>query len=177
MVFPETDIETRMELGPPLADDDAARLHRLAAKGLDAKILGIAVSPISGGTAAFLRGHLNSFDLRARDIGNPELCEALAVSLRAAIVLASLFLEHHDRARPPLLNDLGLDPPALDPRPSDRQAAIVLNETNLGQLDDAAHLTGQRFYPEERAGLDPVLFSSGFDYRVHGSLLERDLAF
>src|SRR5687768_1787269 len=47
VVFSEADIKTGEELGPPLTHDDGARLDGLAAVRLNAKVLRIAVPPVS----------------------------------------------------------------------------------------------------------------------------------
>jgi hypothetical protein len=47
MVFAEAHVETGKELRPPLTDQDGSGLHSLSAVGLDAKILRIAIAPVS----------------------------------------------------------------------------------------------------------------------------------
>src|SRR5919106_4345311 len=53
----QADIKSRVKFRAPLADQDTARTNTLSAESLHAKILGIAVSPITGRPAAFFRCH------------------------------------------------------------------------------------------------------------------------
>jgi hypothetical protein len=57
VVSATTDIETGVELGSALADDDGAGGYNLAAVGFDAAVLGIAVSAVAGRTGTFFMGH------------------------------------------------------------------------------------------------------------------------
>src|SRR5690625_1439049 len=50
-------VATRVEVGAPLADEDLAGLHGLAAKALDTEPLRVGVAPVLGGAGALLRCH------------------------------------------------------------------------------------------------------------------------
>src|SRR5690606_9764646 len=48
VVLAQADVAPGMELGPPLADQDAPRRHQLAGVGLDAQTLGVAIPAVAG---------------------------------------------------------------------------------------------------------------------------------
>src|SRR5581483_1085427 len=195
VIAPEPHVEARKELRPALPDENAARLHRLAAERLDAEILGIAVTPVTGGAAAFVRGHCSvprlwSFVSRKRtmlheirfalsiasrgvDAGDPNLCITLPVAFRPPVVLPALLLENHDRAGSPVLDDLRHHTRALDNRLADQETVVAVDQPNPVQFDRAADFAGQRFHLQQGPRLDTILFATGLYDRIHMGMCLR----
>src|SRR5215210_1707930 len=58
VVTAAADVQPRVEVGAPLAHDDLAGVHLLAAEALDAEALRVGVAPVAGGRRALLVSHL-----------------------------------------------------------------------------------------------------------------------
>ena len=58
IISSNADIFSRLEMGAPLAHDNGARFDLLAAIGLNAPVLGIAVAAITGRTLSFFMSHV-----------------------------------------------------------------------------------------------------------------------
>src|SRR5512147_1826631 len=58
VVLADADVLARVELRAALADDDGARVHELAAVGLDAQALALGIAAVAGRAACFLVCHV-----------------------------------------------------------------------------------------------------------------------
>src|ERR1017187_1941498 len=90
--------------------------------------------------------------------------ERLAVANGFLVLFLALELEDQDLVAPAITNDGGLQGAA-----GDRFAAILKGELD-GQFDFGADIAGQFFHADDIARSNPVLFSAGFNNRVHANL-------
>jgi hypothetical protein len=102
-----------------------------------------------------------------QDIGYAHGGQALAVAILAAMVLAPLLLEHDDRRRALLLDDLARDHRAVDMRRAGRAGGSVADQEHRVELDTVA-LRGRQLLDLNDVVLGHLqLLAAGFDDCVH----------
>ncbi len=60
VIAPLADVQTRVENGSHLADENVAGTNRFAAKTLDAATLGIGIAAVAAGSLTFLMSHVST---------------------------------------------------------------------------------------------------------------------
>jgi hypothetical protein len=148
VISSKADIEPGVKLRAPLPDQYATGCDPFSAEGLDTEVLWIAVSTVTGRSAALFCGHPNSSDLLIALLGRDNLSDAhlrepLAMTFRAPIIFPAFFLKHRYRPSTALTEDFSRDPRAVDPGMTDHEISIALNQSDLLQFDDSTNFTRQ----------------------------------
>src|SRR5262249_48086006 len=120
-----------------LSHQDASGVDVLAAEDLHAAALGVRITTVAGGAAAFFVCHglaLNG--------GNREGSKVLPVPVLALVTLAALELEHHEPLAAVLGDDLRLHLGALHERRAELRA-IAAEEEDVREFDLVARAPGK----------------------------------
>src|SRR5579883_2004556 len=99
-----------------------------------------------------------------QDVANLHIGERLAVSDRLLVLLLAFEFENQHLRAPAVAQDGAL-------HGSGNHLSAVLEGGLHGQLDFRADVAGQLFHADHVARSDAVLFSAGFNNRVHANLL------
>src|SRR6185295_18007442 len=108
MVLSHSDVDSRMEPGAALADDDAAGIDELAGVRLDAQALRFRVAAVARTAACFFVCH-GGYAPSADNAVDLEFGEVLAVTLVLLVVLAPAHLENRDLVAATVPDDSRLD--------------------------------------------------------------------
>src|SRR5688572_28269618 len=152
-----------MELGAALADQDRARVHQLAAEGLEAEALGLGVATVAGRPACFLVCHVGS----SGDRIHTDFRVVLAMALRALIMLAPAHLEDLDLHAAAVAEDGGRDACSGHEWVTELHGVSVRDHEDLVEDDLSANVCRYLFYFDFLAGGNSVLLAAGFYDRVH----------
>jgi len=104
-------VETRMEPGAPLANDDCPGIHQLATEALETETLRIGIAPVSRTSDAFLMCHsknLSKQSLCSHDFLDEHLRIGLTVPPKAPIPFPPLLLEHENFRIARMIQHFGL---------------------------------------------------------------------
>src|SRR5688572_25201678 len=163
VVLADADVRARMELGAALADQDRARVHQLAAEGLEAEALGLGVAAVAGRPACFLVFHVSS----SGDRVHTAFRVVLAMALRALIVLAPAHLEDLDLHAAAVAEDGGRDFRSGHEGVTELHGVSVRDHQDLVEDNLSANVCRYLFYFDFLAGGNSVLLAAGFYDRVH----------
>src|ERR1041385_5436746 len=99
-----------------------------------------------------------------QNLADPDFRKVLAVALRALVLLLTLELEDQPLLAAPVGDDGAFDFTGVGPR---QQIAAILKYGQRGKFHLRADIAGQFPDANRLSGGHPVLFSAGFDNRVH----------
>src|SRR5664280_1114528 len=160
------DMHAGLPAGAALPHDDRPGSDQLAVAALDAKPLGVRITPVPARTLTFLVRHLPSLRLDGVDA---DLEEVLAVARRLAVPLALLLLEYDHLLGAQLAHQGALDRRPSHQRLAHHDAPGIANEENAIEHDLGARLRAGP-HPLHRDPLPhfhAVLLATSFHDSVH----------
>src|SRR5205823_1029613 len=151
----------------PLAHDDAAREHGLAAELLDAETFRIRITTVLGRGLAFFVRHDS---LLERDAGDPDSRELAPVAAAATVFAPPLELEDLHLVAAQVADDLDGDLGALHGRLADGDLVAVAEQQDLAELHLGSGLALHQGHLEHLIGRDAGLDAADVHDRIHGTL-------
>jgi hypothetical protein len=167
VIFAATDVISRMKLGTPLPDKDAARGDSFTAEAFNAEPFGFRIPSVTGTAACFLVSHCLLLPVSNRNAGNLDLGIILAVPHPFHIMFASPELDDIDFFMPPLRPDLARHQAAVDERLADHDAVIGFDQQDTIELDFSPIVSREFLELQSLTLFDPILFAACLNYRVH----------
>ena len=164
MVASATDVQSGMEMGAALADENVAGRDFFTAEPFHAEPLRLRVASVAGTTACFFMCHsiLSSFDPGDLDPGI-----VLPVPGLAAVVLAALEFDDADLVAPAVLEHCCGDGGPFDNGGADFDGITIAQHQDFGKFDFVTRRGINALDVELVALADPVLLAAGFNNVVH----------